>query len=138
MIRWNPVPGILVLTALTAGCCHRQGCNGTAAATVTALAAKPAAYAGRTVTVTGRLDNAGSSYFTDLRLVLTDGGSSVPVRPWLPLEAPPSRPGGGGHRPAVLSDYLGKRLRITGCLRPEGPAHLLEVQQADIIMEDDK
>ncbi len=43
-----------------------------------------------------------------------------------------------GKRPAVQSDYLGKRVKITGCLRKEGEAFALEVQRADIITKENK
>jgi hypothetical protein len=139
MKRSPAVLALCALVALTAGCCKRQACGGAGpAASVPELAGSPAGFLDRTVTVAGLLSNAGGNYFTDLRLVLSDGGSSAAVRPWLPLEVPPRRPGAGTSRPAVLSDYLGKKVRITGCLRKEGTGYVLEVQQADIIAEGGK
>jgi hypothetical protein len=38
----------------------------------------------------------------------------------------------------VLSDYLGKTVRITGVLRRDGAAGQIEVQQAEIITEESK
>lgn len=121
-----------------AGCCKRQTCDRAAAAvSVAALAGRPATYLDRTVIVTGRLDNAGANYFTDLRIVLSDSsGAALAVQPWLPASVPPPRPGMPAKRPAVLSDYLGKTVKLTGCLRKQGDAASFEVQQADIIAEE--
>lgn len=121
-----------------AGCCKRQSSGGAApTATVAALAGRPADYVDRTVTVTGVLNNAGSNYFTDLRVVLTDStGAALAVRPWLPASVPPPRPGGPRPQPAVLSNYLGRTVRLTGCLRKDGDATAFEVQQADVIQEE--
>ncbi|MCU0607042.1 MAG: hypothetical protein MUF78_06410 [Candidatus Edwardsbacteria bacterium] len=123
-----------------AGCCKRQSCDrGAAPVSVAALAAAPATYADRTVAVTGILGNAGGNYFTDLRVVLTDStGTALSVQPWLPTSVPPPRPGGPRPRPAVLSDYLGKTVKLTGCLRRDGDALSFEVQQAEIVMEENK
>ena len=121
-----------------AGCCKRQSAGGGAAQSVTLarLARDPAALQGQNISVIGRLRNAGGNYFTGLRLELADNaGAAVAVRPWLPLEVPPARPGAAGNRPAVLSDYLGKNVRITGCWGKEGSHYELEVQQAEIITE---
>ncbi|MDI6739063.1 MAG: hypothetical protein QME74_01715, partial [Candidatus Edwardsbacteria bacterium] len=77
---------------LSAGaCCKRQVSGANAPAlTVSRLAAKPAAFLDRSVTVSGRLKNAGGNYFTDLRIELVDeAGAAVAVQPWLPLSVPP-------------------------------------------------
>jgi hypothetical protein len=131
---------VIAACALAAGaCCKRQACNSSVpAVSVTKLTERPAGYLGRTVTVNGLLRNAGGNYFTDLRLELSDGRAAVVVQPWLPLEVPPMRTGAGGNRPPVLSDYLGKKVKITGCLRKDGEIFLLEVQQAEIIAEENK
>ena len=122
-----------------AGCHQRQTAGGGAARDVTLaqLANDPAALQDRPVAVSGLLRNAGGNYFTDLRLELADGaGAAVAVKPWLPQEVPPPRPGATGQpRPAVLSDYLEKNVRLTGCLRKEGSGYQLEVQQADVIKQ---
>ncbi len=138
MMRTVPILAACLLLPLSAGCCKRQACGGPAAVTAAGLAADPGRYAGREVTVAGTLDNAGTNYFTDLRLELRDGGSAVAVRPWLPLEVPPPRPGATARRPAVLSDYLGQRVRISGTVRREGETYQLEVRQAEIITEEGK
>src|SRR5262245_17993985 len=59
--------------------------------------ANPEAFAGKRIVVEGLLDNAGTNFFTDLRLVLKDieGSGALFVQPWLPLEVPPG-PGGAG------------------------------------------
>jgi hypothetical protein len=131
---------VMAVCAMAAGaCCKRQACHSSVpAVSVAKLSARPAGYLDRTVTVNGLLRNAGGNYFTDLRLELSDGAAAVAVRPWLPLEVPPMRAGAGGNRPAVLSDYLNKTVKITGCLRKEGEAMSLEVHQAEIIAEENK
>jgi len=135
----RPLIVFVCIVLSTAGCCKRQVCDSKVPmATVSRLAAQPASFLDRTVTVNGLLRNAGGNYFTDLRLELSDGAAAVVVQSWLPLEVPPMRTGAGGNRPAVLSDYLGKKVKITGCLRKDGEIFLLEVQQAEIIAEENK
>lgn len=130
-----PILVVCALAALAAGCCKRQACDSsTAEMSISELAARPAAFLDRNIKVSGLLNNAGGNYFTDLRLELSDSGAAIAVRPWLPIEVQ-MRPGAGGRRPAVLSDYLGKTVRITGCLRREGDAYSLEVQQVEILAE---
>lgn len=80
-----------------------------------ALASAPERYEYDEVIVSGLLKNAGTSYFSDLRLVLEDpDGRQVRVKPWVPLEVPPPRRGGGGERPSVLSDYLDRVVLLRG------------------------
>lgn len=70
---------------------------------------------GTTVKVQGRLENAGTNYFTDKRLVLIDkaSGSQVNVREWLPASIALPR-SGAMPKPVVTSDYLGKEVVVTG------------------------
>ena len=120
------------------GCCKRQAAGGGTVRVITPaqLAEHPAAQRDKCLIVSGRLRNAGANYFTDLRLELYDGtGAAIAVKPWLPLELPPQRAGAAGSRPAVLSDYLGKNVRITGCWKKDESRYELEVQQAEIITE---
>jgi len=105
------------------------------------LAAQPSRRLKTTVQVTGILENQGTNYFSDLRVVLKDAeGGFIHVRPWLPLSLPPrppapQAPSGPGKRPDVLSDFLGKRVELTGVvekgnLRRAGEVYYLEVQAA--------
>jgi hypothetical protein len=84
--------------------------------TLKALLEKLAAYRDRAFRVSGVLENAGTNYFTDQRLVLRDkDGRTVPVRAWLPMEMPkglPDRPKGG----PVMSDFLGKTVTLEATL----------------------
>ena len=85
----------------------------------------------------GQLRNEGRNYFTDLRVVLQDEqGRKLRVRPWLPVEvlAPP----GAGKRPDVLSNYLGKQVRLTavlekGVLKHVGETYYLSVKTAKVV-----
>lgn len=103
------------------------------------VAADPAAFQERELRLVGRLDNEGENYFTDLRVVLADDeGAVLPVSPWLPTALPPAPPGATGRRPEVLSDYLGKRVELTGKverrrLRSVGEAFVLVVETARIL-----
>jgi hypothetical protein len=102
---------------------------------VAALAEAPERYESDEVIVSGLLKNAGTGYFSDLRLVLEDpDGRQVRVKPWIPLEVPPPRPGGGGERPRVLSDYLDRVVVLRGrVVREEEDGeriYLLEVHSA--------
>ncbi len=106
---------------------------------VEALAVNPEKYLGRTVQVSGRLENMGKNYFTDLRVVLRDdGGNSVYVIPWLPVELPPSPPGASKARPPTLSQYLDKTVKLIAVLeratlKGVGGVYSLRVQSAEII-----
>ena len=106
------------------------------------LAAQPEKYLKRTISVTGTLANQGTNYFTDVRIVLKDDqGHSIPVRPWLPTSLPPSPPGrptGGEKQPAVMSDFLDKKVELVamvqkGELRRVGNVYFLEVTSARVI-----
>ena len=83
-----------------------------------ALAENPGQYLGKTFRVTGKLRNIGENYFTDLRVILEDDKSnSIYVRPWLPLEFPPTPPGPSDRRRSVLSraeliSWVCSRLRL--------------------------
>ncbi len=132
---------VACLALVLAGGCRRQtaGRGAPQPATVAQLSRDAAAWRDRCVTVSGRLGNAGGNYFTDLRLELADStGAAVAVKPWLPLELPPPRPGAPRQRPAVLSDYLGKRVTIRACLRRDTEPSYLEVQSIEIITETDQ
>jgi hypothetical protein len=87
------------------------------------LTEKPHRFTEQTVTVKGRLKFIGRNYFSDPtpQFVVEDGENhQVPVAPWLPLEIVPSPPDRSfplDRRPKVMSDYLGKELRVTGKFR---------------------
>ncbi len=69
---------------------------------------------GKPIRIEGVLENAGSNYFTDRQIVLrAKDGARVPVQPWLPLTAAPG--GGSGGQP-VLTNYLGKSVRLEAVL----------------------
>lgn len=104
-----------------------------------ALAENPGQYLGKTFRVTGKLRNIGENYFTDLRVILEDDKFNfVYVRPWLPLEFPPTPPGHSDRRRPVLSQYLGQQVELTtaldrGTLKKVGEVYFLSVQSAKIL-----
>ncbi len=71
--------------------------------------------AGEIVSVEGRLENAGTNYFTDLRLEVADAKAGrILIQPWLPRSVAP----GPAQQPAPITqaDYLGRAIRIRGVL----------------------
>ena len=106
---------------------------------VKSIAENPERYLKKAVRLTGRLENQGRNYFTDLNVVLKDAqGNFVHVRPWLPVALPPSPPGPTPKRPEVLSQYLGKQVELTaavdrGTLGKTGEVYFLDVTSARIV-----
>jgi len=106
---------------------------------VEALATSPDQYLGKTVRVKGILENEGTNYFTDMRLVLKDQeGNFVHVRPWLPLETPPAPPNAPEPKPETLSRFLGETVDLVATLdrdtvRRVGEVYLLVVKSAKIV-----
>jgi hypothetical protein len=104
-----------------------------------ALAENPGQYLGKTFRVTGKLRNIGENYFTDLRVILEDDKFNFfYVRPWLPLEFPPTPPGHSDRRRPVLSQYLGQQVELTtalerGTLKKVGEVYFLSVKSAKIL-----
>ncbi len=118
---------------LSAGCC-RQGV-GTVKPyklRLSELTREQGKYDGKLVQVKGVLSNSGINYFTDLKITLSDGqGNSIRVQPWLPISVPPPRPGGPRNRPALLSDYLGKSIRLVGKWVRQEEGFVLQVEKAE-------
>jgi hypothetical protein len=67
---------------------------------------------GTVVTIEGKLQNAGTNYFTDRRIVLKDSSGEIDVQAWLPMTTEPASDSSG--KPEALSDYLGKQVVLTG------------------------
>lgn len=112
------LPIVFVGLTASAVACAQQGEPAVEPApplvTVETLTAKPEEYAGRLVRVRGRLENAGTNYFRDRRIVLTDGKNhTVNVKPWLPLSVPPSAQ--SETRP-TLAAYLDRQVELSGSL----------------------
>lgn len=134
----NFAAAVLAAAAL-AGCCHGGSKSDTyKKIEISKLASSPADYGGRPVSVAGTLENAGANYFTDLRPVLRDGkGGEIPVAAWLPQSVPPPRPGVNvGKRPRLISDLLGKRVRLLGVWEKADSGYLLRVDKDEIIKEE--
>jgi len=107
--------------------------------TVQALSTQAQRYLGQTVRVRGTLENAGSNYFTDLRVQLRDEkGNAVAVNPWLPTSLPPGPKRPGVTPPQTLSNYLGKQVELVaevqhGEMQKTGPVYFLKVKAAEIL-----
>ncbi len=103
------------------------------------LAASPQDFSGEPLRIVGILDNEGTNYFTDLRVVLKDdAGDKIYVRPWLPMSTPPSPIVGGDAEPETLSQFLGKRVELTavverGTLKRVGEVYLLNVESCRVV-----
>jgi len=81
------------------------------------VAAKPAMYVEQTILVRGKLMNAGTNYFTDRRIVLTDEkGHTIEVRPWLPISRP--APSSQTRTGATLAEFLDRQVELVGSLAP--------------------
>lgn len=127
----------LLAAAAAAGCCHGgAGSKSYKEIEISALADAPAKTAGRRVAVVGMLENAGANYFTDLRPVLRDRrGGEIAVNAWLPLSVPPPRPEGPAVRPRLMSDLLGKRVRLEGVWERAEGGYRLMVEKGNTIEE---
>ncbi|MBI4725811.1 hypothetical protein HY768_01065 [candidate division TA06 bacterium] len=124
---------IVVSLLISAGCC-RQGLGTVKPFKLKLfeLSANQEKYADKLIEVKGELNNSGTNYFTDLKITLGDGqGNSIRVQPWLPISVPPPRPGGPRNRPALISDYLGKKLRLLGKWVRQDEGFILQVEQAE-------
>lgn len=105
--------------------------------TITDLASAPERFVDSAVRVTGRLENLSVNYFSrNRRIVITNDKSSVDVKPWLPLSAPPSS-ASDEQRP-TLAAYLDQDVELLATVRKaEGrqgaPAFFLEVKEAKIV-----
>ncbi len=136
---------LLTLAASGPACgAQRQPVAGSDSATAVkvslqSLASDPQRYVGTTVQVSGTLDNAGSNFFTDLRVRLRDDeGHSIAVRPWLPTAVLPGPKRPGVTPPPTLSKYLGKQVDLTavvehGELPRTAEGFYLDVQSAEIV-----
>ena len=124
---------IIASLIVAAGCC-RQGL-GTVKPfklELSQLSANREKYADKLILVKGELNNSGTNYFTDLKITLSDGqGNSIRVQPWLPTSVPPPRPGGPKNRPALISDFLGKKLRLLGKWVKQDEEFVLQVEKAE-------
>lgn len=98
--------------------------------TVASLVRTPAEFIDRAMMLTGRLDNAGTNYFTDRRIVLFDanGVNGLPVRGAVGVTEAISTPRAGDAPAAALSDYLGQQVVVAGrlqrVLQPDGSVAL--------------
>ena len=85
---------------------------------VDALLHNPQSFVGKSISLSGVIQNTGTNYFTNLNLTLTDPtGRSVPVTVVAPTELPPSALNDSTPtHPATISNYLGKSVTATGTI----------------------
>ena len=149
-IKWR-TPGTVFLAAMIFFAVPISGCgspdkpadaDAVSMITIRSLVESPDIYLNRIVRVRGKLENLGTNYFADLRIVLraqdTSDGSFVYVRPWLPVELPPLPPGSTRKPPPTMARYLGKKVELValftrGALKQAGKVNLLEVRSATIL-----
>jgi hypothetical protein len=83
---------------------------------VAAVAESPGSFTKESVRLSGTLENIGTNYFTDQKLMLTDQtGRTIPVQVPLPAEIPPTQKGQQPpNKSTTLSFYLGKQVTVTG------------------------
>ncbi len=128
---------LFVLSA--ASCCHQKTVapvGTTLKVEIEVIAKDPVKFSDRLLETEGVLKNAGGNYFTDLRLILTGNkGGEIEVTAWAPLEVPPPRPGPNRpRRPKVMSDFLGKKMNLTGRLEVQSEKVILRVDKAEEIV----
>src|SRR5947207_1418728 len=65
----------------------------------------PDRFVGKSIKVQGTLQNQGTNYLTNRRIVLSDDGAKVYIRGGPPAEAFPSKQAGETHQPTTLANY---------------------------------
>lgn len=137
MNRITAIAAVAALAAVgTAFICVANDSN--SEKVVTTSEAKAAATDGdqaEIMTLEGKLQNAGTNYFTDRRIVLKDSKGEIDVQAWLPLTA--AEPSSGSDKPEVLSDYLGKHVVLTGMVSKQpikgvGVTEVFVVENANV------
>jgi len=144
MSRAGPLFFLLLFAASAGSACAVEraspaGPESNAVVTVQSLATDAQRYLGQTIRVRGTLENAGSNYFTDLRIQLRDGkGNSIAVHPWLPTALPPGPKRPGVTPPQTLSNFLGKPVELVaevfhGEMPKIGAVFYLKVKTAEVV-----
>ncbi|MBI3594011.1 MAG: hypothetical protein HY200_03570 [Nitrospirae bacterium] len=93
----------------------------------------PDQFYGQTVTMRGKLRMIGKNYFDpSSKFVIEDhNGKMISVKPWLPLEiapASPNRPLTTTPMPKIMSDYIGKEVKMTGKVQLNDSRHEHEIR----------
>jgi hypothetical protein len=89
---------------------------------------EPQPYLGRVLVVEGVLEAQGRGFRPPFRL-RSESGAAVEVSPWAPLEV--YRPREGAAKVKSMAYFVGRRLRLTGRLAPEGGKLILKVTSAE-------
>lgn len=92
------------------------------------LAKQAEAFDNKEVTLRGRLQNSEQDYFRSSGFVLSNGVESVLLENLAPTTTAPRPGGGGGPRPIVLSDLLGKNLRVQGTVALRDSRPVIDVK----------
>jgi len=86
--------------------------------TIMDLILNPQTYLNKTIQVEATPKFIGANYFAQKGdFYLEDGNASIKVQPWAPTTVAQCRPNIECHPPAVMSDYLDKRVKIKGELK---------------------
>ena len=91
----------------------------------------PNKYLGQEVTVEGILEAEGQG--RDVRFFLRGSGEArLEVSSWAPTEViqPPKE---GGTQPKIMSDYVGRNVRLTGVIDKGGDTFILNVAKAEVL-----
>lgn len=90
-------------------------------------------YEGKTIEAGGMLIQTATSYFPKPVFMLSNGVEKVRVSPWLPLEASPAPRGMNRPRKNVMSDFIDKKVTVTGKVVLEDGKPFVEVRNAKAI-----
>jgi M6 family metalloprotease-like protein len=112
-----------------------QGSAATNDTTVNAVVNSPEKFLGKPISLSGRIENTGTNFFTDLRLALTDlTGKSISMQLKAPTEVPPTPPGKvpPGPPSGPVSTFLNKQVVVTGSvvrkeIPGQGTAYVFQV-----------
>lgn len=111
------VLGLFILIFIV-GCTNTQIINEPIIVTVLELTLSPQNYLNKTIQVEATPIFVGENYFAQKGdFFLEDGGARIQVQSWAPTTVAQCPPDIECHPPAVMSDYLNKRVRITGELK---------------------
>lgn len=91
----------------------------------------------KVVSIKGQLQNAGTNYFTDSRLVLKNGSGEIDVEAWLPMTVEDPMDSAGVDKPKVISDYLGKNVVLTGMVTKQSVKGVAGLRDVPVVTDAD-
>lgn len=90
-------------------------------------------YEGKAIETGGMLLQMAPSYFPKPVFMISNGIEKVRVSPWLPLEAAPAPRGMNRPRKKVMSDFIGKKVTVTGKVVLEDGKPFIEVKSGKAV-----